>query len=1095
MSIKPTKRVEPKIYAYSTPSVPEHNGCLKIGYTEQDVHLRIWQQTHTVDINTKHEWNRPAVYADGTNDVFHDSDFHRYLERLHINRKDNTEWFEITKGESLRRFEEFCRNRGMLEPGEVQSYKLRKEQSEAVRKAKDYFETHSNGNFLFNAKPRFGKTLATYALCKELNAKHILIITNRPAIANSWYDDYVKFIGREENSGYWFISDTSALKGKDFVYKRTEYLRSQTGDANSPCIEFVSLQDLKGSVYFGGDIDKLKEVSECEWDLLVIDEAHEGVDTIRTSIALDCIHTKNTLHLSGTPFKAIARDIFPSEARYDWTYADEQEAKEKYDANSEYENPYDVLPRLNMYTYHLQSIVGQTINQNIGAAEEDIDYTFYLNKLFETKDGKFIHDAAVNYFLDALTTDKKFPFSEEYRDQLNHTLWLLSRVDSANALAEKLRNHDVFGSYTIVVAAGTGEEDQITDRTLKDAYTRVRNAIDHNDKTITLTVGQLTTGVTIPEWTGVLMLSSIKSPELYMQTAFRVQNPHLFFKNNEYLRKTDAYIFDFEPVRSLEIYEKIANGLSDNTDKNQDSRARQENVQNLLEYLPVMGEDFEGNMVSLDATEILTRPRKLKNEEVVRKGFASDYLIENVEQVLSAPKDLIAILNNLKHIKGKKEKIEVTPQDGKPGSENDRNNNHDENNILLNHFEGEVASYLNTVLMPIQQFGVNYLTKNIINLHKKSIAQTIMERVTEEFTTTLSKSSANKLRSRIECLVERVFKNEIKKYSIIENIIERERQNSLREREANADEINCQYDEEKAEAVAEFKENMKNGFSALLVTIPDIVKEAYQKEKEKQENKIIENQILARLKGFTSSIPCFLMAYGNENTTLANFDTLTSNETFKEITGIGINEFKILRDGGDIKVNDEGDCRHFDGHLFNEIVFNDSIKKFLEKKKELSNYFDESQKEDIFDYVPSPRSNLVFTPKKAVLEMVNMLEDENPGCFDNPDSKFADLYMKSGMYLAEIIKRLFRSEAMKSKFPNDQERLKHIFKNQIYGCAPNDVIYHLCVNYLLGFSDDFRLENDEHNIKLFDTLASAKEKRLKKDLIDLFGFNPADYED
>ena len=169
--------------------------------------------------------------------------------------------------------------------------------------AYEYFKTHENGEFLWNAKPRFGKTLAAYDLCKKLGAMNVLIVTNRPAIANSWYSDYTKFLGAE--SGYKFVSNTESLKGKTSVLSREDFIDLVSEmDENEicKCIEFVSLQDLKGSKYFGGEYDKLREVAQINWDLLIIDEAHEGVDTYKTDLAFERIHRSNTLHLSGTPF-------------------------------------------------------------------------------------------------------------------------------------------------------------------------------------------------------------------------------------------------------------------------------------------------------------------------------------------------------------------------------------------------------------------------------------------------------------------------------------------------------------------------------------------------------------------------------------------------------------------------------------------------------------------------------------------------------------------------------------------------------------------------------------------------------------------------
>ena len=236
-------------------------------------------------------------------------------------------------------------------------YKLREEQQSAVTMTVYYQATHKNGEFLWNAKPRFGKTLSVYDFVQKTRAEKVLIVTNRPAIANSWFSDYAKFLGSE--SGYLFVSEVDALKGKQGVLTREEYTHLLLGKDNDnvKCVEFVSLQDMKGSIYFGGQYDKLGEVANMEWDILVIDEAHEGVDTYKTDVAFDRIKRKFTLHLSGTPFKALANNKFADDAIYNWTYADEQKKKRDWDASAEEENPYATLPQLNLYTYQMSEII------------------------------------------------------------------------------------------------------------------------------------------------------------------------------------------------------------------------------------------------------------------------------------------------------------------------------------------------------------------------------------------------------------------------------------------------------------------------------------------------------------------------------------------------------------------------------------------------------------------------------------------------------------------------------------------------------------------------------------------------------------------
>lgn len=260
--------------------------------------------------------------------------------------------------------------------------------------------------------------------------------------------------------------------------------------------------------------------------------------------------------------------------------------------------------------------------------------------------------------------------------------------------------------------------------------------------------------------------------------------------------------------------------------------------------------------------------------------------------------------------------------------------------------------------------------------------------------------------------------------------------------------------------------------------------EEVETEKKKEEKKSTEDEIRDNLRGFARTIPSFLMAYGDYDTTLQNFDKIIPKDVFMEVTSISLDEFIFLRDGG-TKINKEtGKEEFFEGHLFDETVFNESVKEFLNRKVELSNYFDENNKKDIFDYIPPQKTNQIFTPKNIVIEMVNYLEEENPGCFDDSSKTFIDLYMKSGLYIAEIVKRLYRSEKMKEIFPDDKVRLNHIFKNQVYGLAPTEIIYRICESFILGFSEEIKIE--AHNIKKLDALKYAKEGTLEEKLEEIF---------
>ena len=406
--IKTTKPVVPMIYAYTTPEIKRHNGWTKIGYTEQDVDKRLNQQTHTADVEYKEEWRGKAEFDDGSGDTFSDHDFHRYMVRNSIERLEKTEWFHIQPEPSKNMFYDFRENRGILVQQEdtTMAYQLRDEQNKAVEKAIDYFKTHEGGEFLWNCKPRFGKTLSVYDLAKRIEARRVLVVTNRPAIANSWYEDYCKFARKE----YYFATNTPALQSKKYkVSPDSELIIA------SPFIEFESLQDLKGSIYLGGKYDKYKRIVNTTWDLLVIDEAHEGVDTYKTDVAFDHIKRKYTLHLSGTPFKALANDKFDEKAIFNWTYADEQKRKAnwgKEHTDSTDQNPYKNLPQLNMFTYQMSEMVKGIIKEGIAIGDEVEEYAFDLNEFFATDENtkRFIHEPAVNKFLNSLTTLEKYPF-------------------------------------------------------------------------------------------------------------------------------------------------------------------------------------------------------------------------------------------------------------------------------------------------------------------------------------------------------------------------------------------------------------------------------------------------------------------------------------------------------------------------------------------------------------------------------------------------------------------------------------------------------------------------------------------------------------
>lgn len=1056
----------PQIYAYTTPEIARHNGWTKIGYTEQNVDTRLKQQMHTADVEYKLEWHGNATYED-TGETFHDTDFHGYLRKLDIVGKPGTEWFEIEPSPAHQRFYEFRENHGIvgdtLAPVE---YRLRDEQERASEKTVDYAHFHEHGEFLWNAKPRFGKTLTSYDFCKRIGAQKILIVTNRPAIANSWYDDYVKFVGSE--SGLAFISSISTLQGKPYCLSREQYRKGFNNGVPKGFIEFVSLQDLKGAIDFGGKYDKLAHVAELEWDVLIIDEAHEGVDTFKTDVAFDHIKRKFTLHLSGTPFKAIANEKFPEDAIFNWTYADEQKAKKDWN-NPELPNPYAELPRLNMFTYQMSDIVAGEIKRGMDIDGETVEYAFDLNEFFATNEnGYFLHNDDVNRFLDALTTQKKFPFSTpELRDELRHTLWMLNRVDSAKALAKKLKQHPIFRDYEIVLAAGDGKLDD--DEVSVQAFDKVRKAIAEHDYTITLSVGQLTTGVTIPEWTAVLMLSNMKSPALYMQAAFRAQNPCLVNRDGKFLRKENSYVFDFDPARTLTIFEEFANDLyTDTASGGGTADDRKQRVRTLLNFFPVIGEDENGEMIELDAERVLSIPRKIRSREVVHRGFMSDFLFQNISNIFRAPAEVLDVLQKLEPYKAPSKELGVHED---TADELDLNENGEvdipqeqviglANGIFGEKVYSSIANELDDVIdtITVDEDGDSddAFLDNLQSIFSDSIAKPLVEAANEKYGDEFRSSQQKKVERRIKADVDIRLHREVGNFTIEKNRIEKERasQLDLAQTQEEADEINRAHDKKIENARQSLVENLKDSRDELVKSAGETVVREVETAKRENKKQTIEGSIRDHLRGFSRTIPSFLMAYGDEDTTLAHFDQIIPADIFFEVTSVTVEQFCLLRDGGDVTNPESGETVHFEGQLFDPVVFDDSVREFVNLREKLANYFDDSQDEDIFDYVPPQKTNQIFTPRNVVVKMVDLFEQENPGCFDDPDHTFADLYMKSGLYITEVIKRLFNSEKMCELFPNDRARLDHILEEQVFGIAPTEIIYKIATNYILGANDE-----------------------------------------
>lgn len=1115
-SIQTSRVVLPQIYAYITPEIARHSGWVKIGYTEQEnVEDRIRQQCHTADIAWQLQWNGNAVY-EGSAETFLDKAFHTYLHKLGYEQQADTEWFHISAKESLMHFYEFRANRGVVKSENgtaTQPYRLRDSQELAVQRTVESFTNRPQVEYLWNAKPRFGKTLAVYDLCLRMKFKNVLVVTNRPAIADSWYADYLKFVGQEH---YLFVSHVAALLKHPTrpSLTRTQYLEciKRPGSVKN-CIEFVSLQDLKGSIHFGGSYDKLEEVAALDWDLLVIDEAHEGVDTYKTDVAFDQIKRRHTLHLSGTPFKALASEKFPQDAIFNWTYADECKSKENWDEERG-NNPYGEMPRLNMYTYRMSDIVTEKVRQGVEIDGDTEAYAFDLNEFFRVERGRFVHDEAVDKWIDALSQARRYPFSTpELRGQLRHTFWLLNRVDSVKKLAEKLRDtkrHPEFADIEIVVAAGNGKTDD--DEIIEDENSlgRVRRAIaEHPQGTITLSVGQLTTGVTVPEWTGVLILSNMKSPAQYMQAAFRAQSPHLYkAADGLYHRKENAYVFDFDPARTLTNYEEMANGLStDTASGGGDSDTRKSHIRELLNFFPVIGEDEDGEMMPLDAEQVMLIPRKIKSKEVVRSGFMSNFLFANITSIYGCSPALIDIINRFDPMKAPKNSEVNTTDLNKLYQNLDEDGNA--------HPDSEMVAQRKESLFGDKIYGEpkeeidNYIADSIEKYSQaketrgKSPEEQLIDDVNDRLTKTLlshaeneaENENAEKLSKRnkgvAEVRIKKVVNEQLGTHchqaSIEKKKIDHQCKSDCQGKTSQQQNDIKHEAEKKKKAIDDnLTKTIQEKTKELLDQGAEIIADTYEQQRIDQKKGSTDELIRDHLRGFSRTIPSFLMGYGNDETTLQNFDSDVPDDVFLEVTSVTKEQFHLLRDGGEYLNEETGEVEHSPGHFFDEVVFNDAVKEFMGLRKRLANYFEPDNEEDIFNYIPPQKTNQIFTPKKVVKKMVDLLEQENPGCFDNPNHTFADLYMKSGQYITEIVKRLYSSDGLRLAFPDKEERIKHIFKHQVYGLAPTACIYRIAMRYILGFDDTIHIPQSEHHLRQADSLPAAKDGTMKDFLEKVF---------
>jgi type II restriction enzyme len=1045
------REVVPLIYSWRTPDVPKYSGWEKIGYTEQDsADTRIAQQASQMSITKQKVWSRRALYTTEAGGRFTDTDFHAFLKQQGVEREttpQRTEWHHIAVAprKSLDYFNEFAgQDFEHLQASGEDDYVLRPEQRVAVDQALAAFRAAS-AEVLWNAKPRFGKTLTTYHLMRELDVRKALIVTNRPAIANSWFDDFVHFIGHQTT--FKFVSESPSLAERSPMSReqwRNYSLSHQ--DQDPRIIEFVSLQDLKGSQYFGGSYPKLKHIADFEWDLLVIDEAHEGVDTTKTDVAFNQIKRTRTLHLSGTPFKALASGRFGDGEIFNWTYEDEQSARQAWWNDGE-DNPYSPLPTLNLLTYQLSRMITDRLAEGVAIDEdeENIDYTFDLNEFFSTKDnGYFEYEAEVIKFLDCLTTNEKYPFSTpELRDEVRHSFWLLNRVASAKALERLLKKHEVFKDYAVILAAGDGRSDESDPAAIGKSLSKVRKAIADAEatggKTITLSVGQLTTGVTVPEWTAVIMLSNLSSPAQYMQAAFRAQNSRTFERGGTVFQKQNAYIFDFAPERTLTIFDAFANNLNPNASG--DPGVRQENIRQLLNFFPVLGEDSEGRMIKLDASQVLTFPQVFKAREVVRRGFLSNLLFANVAGIFRYSEHVKEILEKLPAARPGRVTTGQTIDIPQPPPTTDR--------------DGNVKVDAETVINPkVAELGKPvWRTEDIPTIDPDAPATAMAAKIAKAVTEQ-TREQRGELKEAYGLTAAQVDRDEKRTEQAVKANVERAYAEHVIAQKHLDDELNEAATEAEAAAVEAKRAEQTQAFQKDILAIvaatmdkavPEVVTREETKKEQKRANRTMDD-CRSHLRGFARTIPMFLMAYGDREIRLANFDDYTPDDVFEEITGITEDEFRLLRDGQEV-TEEDGSVTKIPG-LFDEAVFDQAVQEFMDKKEALADYFDDAQTENIFAYIPQQKTSLVFTPQPVVKMMVDALEAENPGIFTDPTKTFADLFSTAGLFLMELVRRL--DTGLAGVFLDQDVRLRHILTSQVFEMSHNEILHRITIEAVSG---------------------------------------------
>lgn len=607
-------------------------------YLREVATKRIKQYMTTAGVPMDLQWAELA-YRPSDGKWFTDKDVHRVLERSGVKRNEELageEWFKTDLETAKRAIKAVKNNQTAIDlnnPTNTDELNivLRPEQQEAVDKTKKAFKKYDK--MLWNAKMRFGKTLSALQLIKDEGYHHVLIMTHRPVVDEGWFDDFKKI--QMPAAGYEYGSKTVGHNFDD--------LRK----SNSSYVYFASLQDLRGSEAVGGSAgDKNEDIFHTKWDLVIIDEAHEGTQTDLARNVTKEVVTKGytkLLELSGTPFYLLNQ--YEDDQVFTWDYVMEQKAKYNWSKEHPKEpNPYAGLPRVNMFTFEMNKQFDDS--QFIG----DGKHSFNFKEFFKVNsNGEFVYKNRVRQFLDNISSPDKrtnYPFStKEFRNKLRHTLWILPGVKEANALEKMLNQHPVFGmEYKIVNVVRNGDNEGVASQSDVDTVNHAIGKDPAATKTITLTVRKLTTGVTIKPWTGVMFLSNTNSAMQYLQAAFRAQTP---YSSPTFGTKTNCYIFDFAPDRALTVMAastQLNTGVGKRT-----SSAQKAQMGELMNFLPILGEHGQG-MKPYKVDTMLAQIKRVYAEKAVRTGFDDDSLYSD-ELLMLKDVDLKAF-NNLKEIVG-----------------------------------------------------------------------------------------------------------------------------------------------------------------------------------------------------------------------------------------------------------------------------------------------------------------------------------------------------------------------------------------------------------------------------------------------------------